>query len=477
LAKLGPPRDSPLPDAPEQSGAIKQVAYHEHGQPKTLDIPALQDSEHRYPIDLVTALRLAGAGNLQIALAAERVSQAQARLQGANAQWLPSLIGGAGYTWHDGQIQDTRGDVIDVRRNSLFVGGGPTLGTIGVAGEGTQPRMTVGLSLSDALFAPLVERQSVRGTNAALATAFNDTLLQVALAYLDLLQAQAQVAIAREAAANAEELDKLVDSRVRAGATLQADGLRARAELAERRRLLVQAEEGVRIASTELARLLRLDPAVTLAPAEDQPLAVTLVDTDTPLPPLIEQALLERPELAEQQALVGATRARLRQEQWRPLIPSVQLGFGAGGFGGGSGLAVRDFGDRADFDAMVVWELRNLGFGNYALSRERASVHQQAALSAAQAAEGIAAEVARAYFQARQHHVQIDAARAQVKAAAEALPLNFKGIRGGELRAIEAQQAIQTLAYARTQYLAAVTGYNRAQHALLRAIGQAARQD
>src|SRR5437879_4417313 len=63
-----------------------------------LGLPIATDSPHpaegRYPIELVTALRLAGASNLQIGLAAERVRQAQARAQGANALWLPSLTGG-----------------------------------------------------------------------------------------------------------------------------------------------------------------------------------------------------------------------------------------------------------------------------------------------------------------------------------------------------------------------------------------------
>jgi outer membrane protein TolC len=425
----------------------------------------------RYPIDLATTFRLAGANNIQIALAAERVQQARARLQGANALWLPSLTGGVGYSQHDGQFQEAAGNVADLPRNSLFVGGGASLGTIGVAGASQQPRMTVGLPLADTLFTPLSERQNVQGAGAALTTTFNDTLLQVALAYLDLLQAQAQVAIAQEAVANARELDKLVDSNVRAGRAPPADGLRARAELADRRRLLQLAEEGVRVTSTELVRLLRLDPAVTLTPAEDQPVAVTFVETDNPLPPLIEQAFAHRPELVEQRAQLKAALVRLRQEQWRPLIPTVQLGYGGGGFGGGPGSSVTEMAGRDDFDAMLVWELRNLGLGNLALTRERASLNSQAELSVTQTGDRIAAEVARGYYQARQRKLQIGAARDQVKAAAEAVPLNFQGIRGGELRAIEAQQAIQALVYGRSQYLAAVIDYNRAQYSLLRAVG------
>jgi outer membrane protein TolC len=465
-------KECPLPaDGPTETSCphLQQAAHVETAPPPA---PSERPAEDRYPIDLATALRLAGANNLQIALAAERVRQAQARLEGANTLWLPSLVGGIGYTKHDGRIQDTQGNVIEVSRNSLFVGGGPTVGTIGVAGESTQPRMTVGFSLADALFTPLAERRTLQAKDAASASTFNDTLLQVALAYTDLVQAQGQVAIAGEAVANAQELERLVNSRVRAGTAPPADGLRAHAELAERRRQFFQSEEAVRVASTELVRLLRLDPAVTLRPAEDQLCPLALVETETPLPDLIAQALLQRPELAEQRALLGVTLARLRQEQWRPLIPTVQFGFGAGGFGGGVGSSVRNFSDRTDLDALVVWELRNLGFGNRALSRERASLNAQAELTVWQTSDRIASEVARAYHQVRQRQRQIEAAQDQVRAAAEALPLNFTGIQGGDLRAIEAQQAIQALAAARDRQVAAVLDYNRAQFQLLRALGR-----
>jgi outer membrane protein TolC len=88
-------------------------------------------------------------------------------------------------------------------------------------------------------------------------------------------------------------------------------------------------------------------------------------------------------------------------------------------------------------------------------------------------ADLVAAEVTRAYYQAEYQKRQVDAAREHVRAAAEAVPLNFKGILGGDLRAIEGQQAIGALAYARGQYLTALIDHNRAQFSLLRALGHA----
>jgi outer membrane protein TolC len=451
---------------------LTQAQHEEKASSPSLLPKGEAASTDRHPIDLTTALRLAGANNLQIALAAERIRQAQARLEGAEVQWLPSLNAGAGYNRHTGRVQDTRGEVVETERNALFVGGGPNFGPASLTGPAGPPaRLFLGLPLADVFFGPLAERQQLQATNAALATTFNDTLLQVAQAYLDLVFAESQVSIAVEAVKNAQELLRLVESRVRAGTAPPADGLRAQAELAERQRQKFQSEEAVRVASAELVRLLRLDPAVVLFAVEGEPVPLCLVDADAPLPALLAQGIASRPELAEHRALVNATLERLRQEQWRPWFPTMQVGLSAGGFGGGEGSFFGNFGGRTDLDALLVWELRNLGFGNRALQRERASQHVQAHLAAGQIRDTIASQIARAYYQVQFRQRQVEAARTQVKAAAEAVPLNFKGITGGELRAIEGQQAVQTLAFARSQYLAAVIDYNRAQFQLLRALG------
>lgn len=153
-------------------------------------------------------------------------------------------------------------------------------------------------------------------------------------------------------------------------------------------------------------------------------------------------------------------------------MPNLYLGTSGGGFGGGPNDSFSNFAGRSDFDALAVWSIDNLGLGNQARQRERASVQRQRRLEFQRTYDQVAAEIAQAYAQADLSREQVDVAQTQVTAAAEALPLNFRGIRGGELRPIEAQQAIQQLANARRQYLQAVIDYDQAQLRLLRAIGQ-----
>jgi len=427
-----------------------------------------------YPINLGTALQLAGANNLQIALATEQVEQALARLSGAEVMWVPSLRAGVGYNNHAGRIQATEGEVIEVSRDSLFVGGGAGLDGAPLTGASGGPaRFFVDISPVDILFEPLAARQATAGAEASAAATFNDTLLQVTLVYFELVQAQFDVAIAEEAARFAEQLAQLTEDFARAGAGLEADAQRAKAELAQRRRQALAASERVYVASAELARLLRLPQDTVLFATDEQPLPLHLfVAEESSLEQLIAQGLGSRPELMRQGALVDETYSRVQQEHWRPFVPNIHLGVSAGSFGGGPSNSFGNFGSRTDFDALAVWELRNFGLGNRALVRERESQHRQAHLSYEQAQDRVAAEVTRAFHQVQFRRRQVEQAREEVSAAAKALPLNFTGIRGRELRPIEAQQAISALAQARSRYLDAVVRYNQAQFALLRAIGQ-----
>lgn len=479
-----PSAESNLPSAGKSQAKIQKIQYERTGP--LVDVPLLgpgepqrvpeeddADADNRFPIDLSTALGLAGANNLQIALATERVNEAQARLDEAEVLWLPSLNAGVGYNNHAGRLQETEGGILEVSRESLFVGGGPVVSGIPLAGGSSGPvRMGVDLSLADAIFEPLSARQLASAADANRARTFNDTLLEVALVYLELVRAQGRLAIARETEQNAGELAMLTKSFEDGGRGLKADTARASGELANRRRLVEQAREMVQVVSTELARLLRLDPTTTLFPLEDHPVPLNLIDEGNSLPALIAQAGANRPEIEEQDSLVGAAYERMRQERWRPWLPNVHLGFSSGGFGGGADGFFGDFSDRTDFDAIAVWELRNLGFGTRAVQRQRESEHLQAHLMEEQTRDRIAAEVARAYHQVKHRRGQIEAARAEVEAAAEALPLNFNGIRGGTLRAIEAQQAIAALASGRDRYLSSVVDHNQAQFQLLRALGQ-----
>lgn len=426
------------------------------------------------PIDLPTALRLAGVSPLDIAVAAERLKVAAAQYDRASVLWLPNLTAGADYFRHDGQIQDIVGTVFNTSRSSVLVGGGPALT----------------LPVGDALYAPLAARQVVRSRRADVQAARNDSVLAVAEAYFGVQQARGEVAGAADAVRRADDLVRRTE-QLAPGLVPAVEVNRAKAEAARRRQGVEVAYERWQVASADLARLLRLDPAAVVEPAEAPDLRVDLVGPDAPVDDLIPVALRHRPELESQQALVEATLARLKHEKVRPLYPSVVLrgtasqtpGLSSGYFGGGINDFVGTFGGRNSMDLQLVWGLDNLGLGNRAAVRERAAENRLALVQLLQVQDRVAAEVVQAAARSARSRNRVREAEGEVRNAVESAEKNLQGLgqtrRVGEqlvlvFRPQEAVAAVTALDQAYRDFYAAVADANRAQFALYRALGHPA---
>ena len=209
------------------------------------------------PIDLPTALRLANADNLQVALAREQIRQALAGLEAARVLWLPSIRGGVSYNRHEGAIQAVDGTQFNTSRGAFYSG----LGS-GIDGAGTPivPGVYANFHLTDALFQPLAARQFAEAKRRAAAAATNYALLSVSLAYLDLLCADEELAIAHAIEADARRLADVTAQYARSGEGLQADADRLQVELMQRKNEVLRGEEACQVASAKLAQLLHLDP-------------------------------------------------------------------------------------------------------------------------------------------------------------------------------------------------------------------------
>jgi outer membrane protein TolC len=433
------------------------------------------------PIDLAGALRLAGARDLDIAIARQQVLRAVAELQQARALWLPSLF--LGPTWYrlDGQVQAIDGRVMTVGRSSLFLGALASSANLYPAappGSGYPPitGLFSVLRFSDAIFLPMAARRVVAASEADLQAATNDAVLAASEAYFDLLRASGLLAIESEAAANARALSEITGSFMRSGEGLPADHHRILTELDRRRGNVEDAVGQLEVASAKLVQLLVLDPHRVLAPVEPAEMVFRLLPDEACLDDLIVQGLNQRPELASAQELVQATLLRLKQARLRPLVPSLAFSYSGGGFGGGRNAFFGDFGSRGDATVSLFWELQNLGFADRAIVRRSQAENQAAALTLLKVENQVAAEVVAAY------KARVAAARRMKQAAPsvaeglKSLRLNLLNIRLGAglqaaTRPIEVLQPIQALAQARVDYLDSVLAYNRAQFRLYRALG------
>ncbi|WP_298860639.1 TolC family protein [uncultured Gimesia sp.] len=432
-----------------------------------------------YPIDLPATLRLAGAQNWNVLLAMEQINEAYARQAKAKAMWIPSLNAGIGYTKHEGQIQGTNGVIQDISRNSLFVGGGaisannPPL----TGGAGGPARLGLDLSLTDTIFEPLAECQLYNASRSNYTAAFNDTLLEASLGYYDLVKAQGDLAIAKKNLENAQELLTLTQAFVNAGKGSRADVSRSAVEVTKRKQAIINAELSMKIASTNLIRVLQLDPEeigtqTLLIALEEQPLPVSLVQESTPLDQLISQGQTYRPELDEQTARMEANRIRARAEHWRPFLPNLHMGASGGGFGGGVNDNLNGLDGRADVDVLAVWSIENLGFGTRARRQQSNSVYQQSVISTNRAFDLVLADVTNAWNTVQAQRSQIQLAEENIKRASESYDQNMGRIRGLAGLPLEGLQSFDALANARQTYLNSIIAYNQAQLNLLRAIGR-----
>lgn len=438
-------------------------------------IPAPEPCDRALPITLPAALELAGVAPLDIGLAAARVRQAVAQLDQSRYLWLPHLQFGADYLRHDGRIQDIVGGVFSTSRSALMVGAGPHLV----------------FATTDAVFAPLARLQGLRAGEERLRAVGNDTLLAVAEAYFEVQQARGELG---GALAVARRADELVERTTKLAETLvpPVEVVRARGERARRRQQVERARERWRVASAELTRLLRLDPAAVVEPAEPPHLLVTLVQPGPCLDDLIATAWLNRPELAAQRATMQAALWRLREEKMRPLLPSVLVRgaatnpagtLAAGVFGGGVNSHLGTFGPRHSVDVQLLWEVQNLGLGNLARVRERRAESDHASLELVRTRDRVAAEVSRAHAEVVGALARVGEAQQGLRDAADSLRMNFDGLKQTRtagsvvllvIRPQEAVASVQALAAAYTDFYAAVADYDRAQFRLYRALGQPA---
>jgi outer membrane protein TolC len=442
--------------------------------PARLGPAILDESDRSLPINLATALRLADARPLIIEAARAAVETEYGLYEQARALWLPTVYLGADYQRHDGgQENIVNGQTILGSRNQFFGGAGAS----------------AVFALTDAIYAPLAERQLLRARNLDIQTAKNDALLSVAVAYFDVQQARGILAGTLDAVARARELERRVSSLGK-GLAAPIEVERVRATLEDLEQQAASARQDWRFSSATLTRVLRLDPAAVVVALEPPHLQVTLISPKESVDALIPVGLTNRPELESQQAVVQATLVRLRQERMRPLIPSLVLqsnsvpneNLGGGVYGTGTS-SLNSWSGRSDWNAQVVWELKNLGFGNRGLVTQRLGEQRQAQVELYRIQDLVAADVAQAHAQVEAAAVRVGRAEAGLKAALLSYQGNLRGlsetVRAGDLlvlinRPQEVVAALQQLQQAYINYYTSANDYNRAQFRLFRAVGYAA---
>jgi outer membrane protein TolC len=436
------------------------------------------------PIDLLTALQLAGQQNPEILLGQQHVVEAVAQCQLAAAQFLPTLNLGTSVDSHWGVLQQSNGNILSVRREAVFVGAGANAiaaGTVNI------PGVLWTLNVSDAIFNFLSGRQNVDRSAFAGQAVNQDVTLRVALAYNDLVRSEGMRGVAIFTRNDARELARLTADYATTGQGRKADADRAATELARRDANLYEAEGNVIRASAAMCRLLHLDPSLRLHAADNQVIPRSIVPDPIPLPELLAIALLNRPELNERRAAAAQALLSLKAAQMLPFSPTVFLGFSAGGFGGGSDVAAAPvtslpFGrgqarfttldDRQDLDVMAYWTLQSLGVGNKAQINVARSRLSSADMEILVTLDRVRSEVAGAYARTHARFAQIRTCELAITAGMHAFEEDMERIKGAEGLPLEVVDSLRLLARSREKYLNAILDYNQAQFQLYVALGK-----
>lgn len=428
--------------------------------PEPIGTPVRQES---VDLNLPSALAMVGGQHPVVGFARWRVQEAYARLLRAETLWLPSIQAGFSFHRHDGNYQASNGAIVDVNRNSFQYGLGA-----GATGAGTTPRpgLVAQFHLADAIFEPRVAKTTAWAHGHAASAALNRQLLTAALAYIDLVSAHQDVSILEASKSRMEELSKITRDFAEAGEGLQADADRMQTELALMENRLIAAGEQVAIASARLTQAISLDRHAPIRPLDVTVVPLELVSADVDMASMIGTGLAMRPELKQSQALVAAACEAYRREKYAPFVPSVLLGFSTGGFGGGLGNELDDVDGRYDLDALMSWQLRNLGLGERAARREQSARIQQAKYDRIRVMDQVALEISEGYARVQSRRSQIGATERAIEFALSSYDRNLNRIRDGEGLPLEALQSLQALETAGRAYLRAVVDHNRAQFEL-----------
>jgi multidrug efflux system outer membrane protein len=403
-------------------------------------------------IDLPNVMQLASAQSLDIQQARQRVEGAKGRYEASVEAIFPVIAPGLAWQHLEGVNQAVTGDLVSANFSNIL----PALTLQWIINPGR------------VYYDILASKRRVEASGQQEQNTELSTLRRAAIEYYDLVLTQAKVAVARKAAAEAEEALRLTNLRVKNGTGLAADQMRARAFLAGRRQDLLLSVNQFYQASLALSLTLHLDAVVTLVPAPTEINQVTLVRDDLAIEQLLGMAVQYRPDLQSARTLLTAAEADKGSVVWGALGPKLQAAYTFGG------IATRAHGQ----DYSLHEQQRASAGANFALSpsvfgntKAANSTIRAAALDVEQQLDQVRAQVVSAQQASLTHSALIPIAREQVDSAQEALRLAQSNLREGTLLLLDVLQAENELDVARLRYADAVARYNQSQVNLLAALG------
>lgn len=409
------------------------------------------------PIDLATTLRLAGADNLSVKIAQEKLAEARADADIAREKLFPWITVGTSLRQHENNIQTVEGRIIDADKRSFS------------AGVGLNAQWDFG----EVYFQKLAAQQRARAEEAAVTTQRQNTVTDAALAYYELLRATATIDIATDALALSSRHHEQIKASASAGVTFAGDVQRVATSRSRHEIAVQQAREQARIAGARLAEILKLDPTVELTPNAAELVSLTLVPATEDLGTLVARALAARPELTQADARLAAVREQHHGARTAPLIPIVSASANIGGLGGDTGLRSwsHGFDSSHDYGVGLSWRIGPGGLFDRSRVRSSEARLRRGELELEQTRDQIRRQVVEFHARASSLSTQLASLRTAMDSAEKTAQLSRARRAQSVSGVLEDLIAEEELTRARRDYVSALAQSSQSQYALLRALG------
>ncbi len=421
------------------------------------------------PIDLAETLRLVDERNTQLAIAVEKLTQAEIAQKQAWYQWLPTLRAGFGYAEQSGPLQSADGRISDVERDARSQG-------LGIARTGSglpaYPGVSLEISLANALFDPKISRENRLAAEAEKEeTRFLQTMEAVE-GYYNLVLAARTVDLHQKALEEATALSKSTTGFSKAGEGLEADANRASVEEALRKYRLETANYQQTAASHKLASLLNLPAGEVPQPSAHTLVPLFLFQDTLDAEETVKLALQHRPAIQVLAARKEAKLLELSKSKHGILLPKVGAAYSYGEFGREEDFASGRMQEREDIFVFLYWSIDNFGLGNLADCKTKASQARELELSLAQAENDIALKIRSTLTNLEVLRNQLTILTEGLKHARDGYQLSKQRIFQNQGLPLEALDAFKSLAEIDLLHAQTTAKFNTTQLFLLGATGQ-----
>ena len=421
------------------------------------------------PIDLAETLRMVDGRNTQLAIAVEKLTQAEIDQKRAWYQWLPTLRAGYGYAEQNGPLQHTDGTISKIERIARSQG-------LGIAHTGSglpaHPGISLEINLANASYDPKIAKHLLTAAEADKEeTRFLQTMEAVE-GYYNLVLAARSVSLHEKALSEASALAKSTGEFSKAGEGLEADADRASVEQSLRQYRLETAKFQQTAASHQLASLLNLSAEDAPTPGAHTLVPLFLFQDEQVADDLVQLALQHRPAIQALAARKEAKRIEYLKTKHGLLLPKVGAGYSYGEFGGREEFSSGYFDEREDTFVYLYWSLDNLGLGYAADVKTQASQARELKLSLAQAENDIALKILSTLANLKQLRNQLATLTQGLERARNGYRLSRQRIFQNQGLPLEALDAFKSLAEMEILHAQTIAKFNTTQLFLLGATGQ-----